>query len=84
MTRCLLRLDEIEKTDEIKDLRKSLIVASNKLLDQLETIALQSEAESNSDIEPPSSKRPKSPKTEGDSSSSQPESQSNETAATSE
>jgi hypothetical protein len=42
LTRCLLKLDEIEKTDDIIALRKSLIVESNKLLDQLETIALNS------------------------------------------
>lgn len=36
----MLKLDEIEKTDDIIALRKSLIVESNKLLDQLESIAL--------------------------------------------
>ena len=39
LTRCLLKLDEIEKKEDIIALRKSLIVMSNKLLDQLETIA---------------------------------------------
>jgi len=36
-------LDEIEKTDDIIALRKSLIVESNKLLDQLETRALNAD-----------------------------------------
>jgi len=38
-----LNLDEIEKTDDIIALRKSLIVESNKLLDQLETRALNAD-----------------------------------------
>jgi BCL2-associated athanogene 3 len=66
LTRCLLKLDAIEKTDEIVHMRKSLIVATNRLLDQLETIALETKTENgnNSDNEPPSSKRPKSPAAE--------------------
>ncbi len=36
-------MDEIEKTDDIIALRKSLIVESNKLLDQLETRALNAD-----------------------------------------
>lgn len=47
LTRCLLKLDEIEKTDDIIHLRKSLIVTSNKLLDQLENIALETKPEEN-------------------------------------
>ena len=42
-------------------MRKSLIVATNMLLDQLETIAFETKTENgnHSDNEPPSSKRPK-------------------------
>ena len=36
----MLKLDEIEKTDDIILQKKSLIVESNKLLDRLEIIAL--------------------------------------------
>ena len=73
LTRCLLKLDAIEKTDEIVHMRKSLIVATNRLLDQLETIALETKTENgnNSDNEPPSSKRPKSPAAEKNQEDSQ-------------
>lgn len=46
ITRCLLKLDEIEKTDDIIALRKSLIVTSNKLLDQLESKAMETPSSS--------------------------------------
>jgi hypothetical protein len=61
LTRCLLKLDAIEKTNEIVHMRKSLIVATYMLLDQLETIAFETKTENgnHSDNEPPSSKRPK-------------------------
>lgn len=45
VTRCLLKLDEIERTDDIFALRKSLIVRSNKILDRLEQIASGVETE---------------------------------------
>lgn len=66
ITRCLLKLDEILKTDDIIHQRKQLIVASNRLLDQLEQIATEEKSEDAnlSETEPPSSKRPKSPKCE--------------------
>ena len=37
----LLKLDEVERTDDILVHRKSLIIESNKLLDQLENIACE-------------------------------------------
>ncbi len=39
ITRCLLKLDEIERSEEINTFRKSLINLSNKLLDRLQSIA---------------------------------------------
>ena len=61
LTRCLLKLDATEKTDETVHMRKSSIVATNMLLDQLETISFETKTENgnHSDNEPPSSKRPK-------------------------
>ena len=58
LTRCLLKLDAIEKTNEIVHTRKGLIVATNILLYQLETIALETKTENGntSDNVPPSSK----------------------------
>lgn len=47
LTRCLLKLDLIEKTDDIIALRKSLIVTSNMLIDQLESVALDDTIQSN-------------------------------------
>ena len=39
ITRCLLKLDEIERSEEINTFRKSLINLSNKLLDRVQSIA---------------------------------------------
>lgn len=57
VTRCLLKLDEIERSDDIFALRKSLIVRSNKILDRLEQIAsgIEPEVETKEDNEQQSS-----------------------------
>ena len=69
VTRCLLKLDEIERSDDIFALRKSLIVRSNKILDRLEQIASGIEPEVDNEVNEKQSSNSESPeKTSNDTS----------------
>jgi len=61
VTRCLLKLDEIERSDDIFALRKSLIVRSNKILDRLEQIASGIEPEVDNEVNEKQSSNSESP-----------------------